>query len=164
MGKRELVFVTFCDADMEEGFTYAIELAKIMGEDLSLLLVQNKKNLMEKVETLLTAISFAEADEHETARQVMAVDEKSPMNNKAKLAMLVKLGKIKGIQVHAHITNLDAISGISAFLKEHSGIDKILLSPSMTESENITEKDLTRLVRMVSRPVVTMTRYDRRAA
>lgn len=164
MGKRELVFVTFCDAYMEEGLTYAIELAKTMDEDLSLLLVQKKRNLTQKVETLLTAISFAEADEHETAQQVMAIDEKSPKNNKAKLAKLVKWGKKEGIQVHAHTTNLDAISGISAFLKEHSGIDKILLSPSMAEAGNITAKDLTRLVRTASRPIVTMTRHDRRAA
>jgi L-lactate utilization protein LutB len=164
MGKRGLVFVTFSDADMDGGLTYAIELAKTMDEDLSLLLVKKKKDFMKKFETLLTAISFAEADEHETARQVMAVDEKSPRNNKAKLAKLVKMCRQEGIQVHIHSTDLDAISGISAFLKEHSGIDKILLGPSMAEAENITAKDLTRLVRTASRPVVTMTRHDRRAA
>ena len=79
MGKRELVFVTFCDENiMKEGLSYAIELAKIMNEDLSLLLVRKKKDFMKKFEALLTAISFAEADEPETARQVMAVDEKPP--------------------------------------------------------------------------------------
>jgi L-lactate utilization protein LutB len=135
-----------------------------MDEDLSLLLVKKKKDFMKKFETLLTAISFAEADEHETARQVMAVDEKSPRNNKAKLAKLVKMCKQEGIQVHIHSTDLDAISGINAFLKEHSEIDKILLGPSMAEAENIKAKDLTRLVRTASRPVVTMTRHDRRAA
>jgi hypothetical protein len=165
MGKKELVFVTFCDENIvKEGLSYAIDLAKIMGEDLSILLVQKKKDFMKKFETLLTAISFAEADEHETALQVMAVDEKSPKGDRAKLARLVRMCKQEGIQLHIHSTDLDAIAGINAFLKGHSGIDKILLGPSIVEAENIKAKDLTRLARTVLRPVVTMTRHDRRAA
>jgi len=165
MGKKELVFVTFRDENIvKEGLSYAIDLAKIMGEDLSLLLVQKKKDFVKKFETLLTAISFAEADEHETARHVMAVDEKSPKSERVKLAKIVRLCKHEGIQVHIYSTDLDAIAGINAFLKGHSGIDKILLGPSIAEAENIKAKDLTRLARTASRPVVTMTRHDRRAA
>jgi hypothetical protein len=94
MGKKELVFVTFCDENtVKEGLSYAIELAKIMGEDLSLLLVQKKKDFMKKFDTLLTAISFTEADEHETARHVMAVDEKSPKSDRVKLAKIVRMCK-----------------------------------------------------------------------
>jgi hypothetical protein len=66
--------------------------------------------------------------------------------------------------VHIHSTDLDAIAVINAFLKGHSGIDKILLGPSIAEAENIKAKDLTRLARTASRPVVTMTRHERRAA
>ena len=39
-----------------------------------------------------------------------------------------------------------------------SGIDKVVLSPVMTESGIVTSKDLNRLVRTASRPIVTMTR------
>jgi ribosomal protein L31E len=53
---------------------------------------------------------------------------------------------------------LDAISGIRKFLKEHTGIDKVVLSPAITEAGNVTSKDLNRLVRTASRPIVTMTR------
>jgi len=59
---------------------------------------------------------------------------------------------------------LDIIAGINAFLKGHSGIDKILLGLSIAEAEDIKAKDLMRLVRTALRPVVTMTRHDRRAA
>jgi hypothetical protein len=66
------LFVTYRDENIEEGVSYAVELAKAMYEDITLLLVQKKSNLMEKLENLMTAVSFAEADEHDTARQIMA--------------------------------------------------------------------------------------------
>jgi hypothetical protein len=165
MGKKELVFVTFCDENIvKEGLSYAIDLAKIMREDLSLLLVRKKKDFMKKYETLMTAVSFAEADEHDTARQVMAVDEESPESDVVKLAKIAKVCRREGIQVRIYSTNLDTIEGVNAFLKGHPGVDKILLGPSVADTENIKVKDLTRLAKMASRPVVTMTKHDRRAA
>src|SRR5512134_806228 len=74
MGKRQLLFVTYRDENIEEGGMYAIELAKAMYEDITLLLVQKKSNFMEKLGEMMTAVSFAEADEHDTARQIMAGD------------------------------------------------------------------------------------------
>jgi len=99
MGKRELVFVPFWDKNiMKDGLFYAIELAKIMYEDPSLLPVQKKKDFMKKFETLLTPKSLAGVDEHETARHVMAVDAKSPKSDKVKLAALAKMCTQEGIQ------------------------------------------------------------------
>ena len=72
MGKRQLLFVTYGDENLEEGVSYAIELAKAMYEDITLLLVKKQSNLMDKLGNLMTAVSFAEADEHETAREIMA--------------------------------------------------------------------------------------------
>ena len=58
----------------------------------------------------------------------------------------------------------DLISGIRSFLKGNQSIDKVVLSPGVTESEALTTKDLNRLVRSASRPIVTMTRQSVRAA
>ena len=66
--------------------------------------------------------------------------------------------KQEGIQVNVQHTDLDTVAGIRAFLKNHTGIDKVVLSPVMTEAGNVTSKDLNRLVRTASRPIVTMTR------
>ena len=159
MGKRQLLFVTYRDENLEEGVSYAIELAKAMYEDITLLLVKKPTNLMDKLGDLMTAVSFAEADEHETAREIMAGDSpEKQVAYDAKLAELMVRCKQEGISVNVQRTDLDAVTGIRSFLKNNAGIDKVVLSPVMTESGNVTSKDLNRLVRTASRPIVTMTR------
>jgi hypothetical protein len=159
MGKRQLLFVTYGDENLEEGVSYAIELAKAMYEDITLLLVQKKSNLIEKLGNLMTAVSFAEADDHETARQIMAGGSQDGQERlERKLAELAERCKREGVQVNVQHTALDAVSGIRTFLRDHTGIDKVVLSPVVTEAGNVTAKDLNRLVRTASRPIVTMTR------
>ncbi len=159
MGKRQLLFVTYRDENLEEGVSYAIELAKAMYEDITLLLVQKKSNLMDKLGNLMTAVSFAEADEPETAREIMAGGRAEAEGNYEKvLAGLVEKCRKEGIQVSVQNTELDAVSGIRTFLKNHAGVDKVVLSPAVTGSDNVSAKDLNRLVRTASRPIVTMTR------
>lgn len=159
MGKRQLLFVTYGDENLEEGVSYAIELAKAMYEDITLLLVQKKNNLIEKLGNLMTAVSFAEADDHETARQIMAGGSQDGHERlERKLAELAERCKREGVQVNVQYTGLDAVSGIRTFLRDHTGIDKVVLSPVVTEAGNVTAKDLNRLVRTASRPIVTMTR------
>ncbi len=159
MGKRQLLFVTYHDENLDEGVSYAVELAKAMFEDITLLLVQKKANIMEKIGTLMTAVTFAEAGEDGTARQIMAEgNQAAPEKIQKKLAEIAERCKREGIQVSVERTDLDAVSGIRAFLKSHTGIDKVVLSPVVTEAGNVTPKDLNRLVRTASRPIVTMTR------
>ena len=159
MGKRQLLFVTYRDENLEEGVSYAIELAKAMYEDITLLLVQKKNNLMDKLGNLMTAVSFAEADEHETARQIMAGgSEEAEGRYEKMLTGLVEKCRGEGIRVSIQNTDRDAVSGIRSFLKDHAGIDKVVLSPAVTGSDSVSSKDLNRLVRTASRPIVTMTR------
>ncbi len=159
MGKRQLLFVTYRDENLEEGVSYAIELAKAMYEDITLLLVQKKSNLIDKLGNLMTAVSFAEADEHETAREIMQDGSDGAEGRYEKvLAELVEKCRKEGIQVSVQDTDLDVVSGIRTFLKNHAGIDKVVLSPAVTGSDTVSAKDLNRLVRTASRPIVTMTR------
>ncbi len=53
MGKRQLLFVTYRDEDLDVGLAYTIELAKAMYEDIVLLLVQKKDTLAKKFEDLM---------------------------------------------------------------------------------------------------------------
>jgi len=159
MGKRQLLFVTYRDANLEEGVSYAIELAKAMYEDITFLLVQKKENFMDKFETLMTAVTFAEAGEADTAREIMANTSASAgARHETLLAGLMDACRKEGIHASVEESSLDAVSGIRAFLKSHTGIDKVVLSPVITEAGNVTSKDLSRLVRTASRPIVTMTR------
>ena len=159
MGKRQLLFVTYRDENLEEGVSYAIELAKAMYEDITLLLVQKKSNLMDKLGNLMTAVSFAEADEHETAREIMANGtEADQMRYEKVIVGLTEKCRKEGIEVSVQDTDNDVVTGIRAFLKNHVGIDKVVLSPAVTGSDTVSAKDLNRLVRTSSRPIVTMTR------
>lgn len=159
MGKRQLLFVTYRDENLEEGISYAIELAKAMYEDITLLFVQKQSSLMDKLGNIMTAVSFAEAGEHDTARLIMTEsDQVAKGIYEKEVNTVVKNCIQQGIHASVHASNLDAISGIRKFLKEHAGIDKVVLSPAITEAGNVTSKDLNRLVRTASRPIVTMTR------
>jgi hypothetical protein len=158
MGKRQLLFVTYRDENLEEGVSYAIELAKAMYEDITLLLVRKKNNLMDKFENLMTAVTFAEAGEHDTAREMMAGSPQAAERAKKLLARVKEKCAKEGIAVTVEDSDQDAVSGIRLFLKNHTGIDKVVLSPLITEAGNVTSKDLNRLVRTSSRPIVTMTR------
>jgi hypothetical protein len=159
MGKRQLLFVTYRDENLEEGDSYAIELAKAMYEDITLLLVQKRTNLMDKLGNLMTAVTFAEADEHDTAREIMSSASKATMEQHEQvIAGLVEKCRKEGIQVVVHDTNEDTVTGIRVFLKNHAGIDKVVLSPAVTGSDNVSARDLSRLVRTASRPIVTMTK------
>lgn len=159
MGKRQLLFVTYRDENLEEGVSYAIELAKAMYEDITLLFVQKQGRIRSRLENLMTAVSFAEAGEHDTARQIMTEGSQVVKGVYEKeVDTIVRKCLQQGIQANVHATDLDAISGIRKFLKEHGGIDKVVLSPAITEAGNVTSKDLNRLVRTASRPIVTMTR------
>jgi hypothetical protein len=159
MGKRQLLFVTYRDENLEEGVSYAVELAKAMFEDITLLLVQKKSNLMDRIGNLMTAVSFAEADEHDMAREIMQDGSGSAEGRYEKLLVgLVEKCRREGIQVNVQDTDLGVLSGIRMFLKNHGGIDKVVLSPAVTGSDTVSAKDLNRLVRTASRPIVTMTR------
>src|SRR5512135_398324 len=113
MGKRQLLFVTYRDENLEEGVSYAIELAKAMYEDITVLLVQKKSNIMDRLGNLMTAVSFAEADEHDTARQIMSEGAADTRGRYEKMIDgLVASCRREGVQVGVEETNLDAVTGI----------------------------------------------------
>jgi hypothetical protein len=159
MYKRQLLFVTHRDDNLAEGVSYAIELAKAMDEDIILLFVQKRSNLIVNVENLMTAVTFAEAGGHITARQIATEDSRGVEEVYSKeLDAVVKKCLHEGIHVSVHTSALDAISGTRKLLRERRGIDKVVWSPAITAAGDITSKDMNRLVRTVSRPIVTMTR------
>jgi hypothetical protein len=156
MEKRHLLFVTHRDADLTEGVSYAVELAKTMNEDIMLLFVQKRSGLIGKVEDLMTAVAFAEAGDRDTARWIASGNSREV--KEVELDAVVSECFLKGIHLSVHMSELDAISGTRKFLKEHRSIDKVVLSPAITAAGNVSSREMDRLVRSVSRPIVTMTR------
>ena len=165
MNKRQLLFVTYQDEHVDEGISYAIELAKAMFEDIVVLLVQKKDTLKSQFDTLMTGVAFAEAGEHETAREIVSGAGKLlPATLNSKITELVLQSSKAGVHLEVRHTDKDVVSGIRSFLKGQGNIDKVVLSPAVTESEMLTTRDLNRLVRTASRPIVTMTRQSVLAA
>ena len=63
-----------------------------------------------------------------------------------------------GVHLDVQNTEQDVVTSIRTYLKQNEGIDKVVLSPAVTGNGNVSAKDLNRLVRTASRPIVTMTR------
>lgn len=163
MSKRQLLFVTYLDDNAHEGFAYALDLAKALSEDMVLLLVPKKESFSDKFEQLMTGASFAEEGEHETAREIMKSGIEGAFDPAKITEMVIEASKA-GVHLSREIGSRDVVACIRSFLKNHTGIDKVVLSPAITESEILTTRDLTRLVRSASRPVITMTRQALSAA
>jgi hypothetical protein len=165
MNKQQLLFVTYEDEQLDEGISYAIELAKAMIEDIVVLLVRKKDALKERFEDLMAGVAFAEEGEHETARQLTRPGERgfSPIIDKKITEMVVASSK-SGVHLAVQNTDKDVVASIRSYLKGNSIVDKVVLSPAVTEGEVLTTRELNRLVRTASRPIVTMTRQSVRAA
>lgn len=162
MSKRQLLFVTYRDANvLGEGISYAIELAKAMQEDIVFLLAPRKKTLFRTLENMMAGVAFAEQGEHETAREISEpASGKVLMKYREKITELMHKCSKAGVHLDLRETGLDIISGIRNFVSLNPGIDKVVLSPSVTESEVLSTRDLNRLVRTASRPIVTMTKQS----
>ncbi|HAR46219.1 MAG: hypothetical protein A2X56_11390 [Nitrospirae bacterium GWC2_57_13] len=155
MKKRKLLFVTYGEEGLEAGFSYAVELAKALYENIALLLLR-KNGVKDSFENLMSAVTFAEAGEHETAMSMLKTVSQNSLERK--VSELVDQCGREGVGVSVHTSDSDAVKGIKMFLKEHSGVDKVVLSPVVTEDGQVSSRDLNRLVRTASRPIVTMTR------
>jgi hypothetical protein len=154
--RRQLLFVTYENGDLDEGLNYAIDLAKTMGKDIAILIAANKKSLKEKFEDLMTAVAFAEANDHETAKDIISGGSTTGLEER--VDQLAEKCQRSGVSVNIHSATADLFSAIRDFLGRKSGIDMVLLSPSITDNGNVSARELNKLVRTASRPVVTMAR------
>ena len=155
--KKNLLFVTYHNEDCDEGLSYAIDLAKIMGEGITILMVY-KNRLIKKFDDLMTAITFAEAGEDEIAKSIMLDSKKEADRPEEKLNFLIEKCRESGVDVNVQTESKDIVSAVKDFLGKKTTIDMVLLSPCVTDNGNVTAKELQKLVKTVSRPIVTMTK------
>lgn len=158
--KKKLLFVTYFDEHPDEGLSYVLELAKVMNEDLMIFLLR-KRRVSAKVDDLMSAVTFAEANEHETARQKVAGDHPNPEeNSEKKLAGLFYRCRKSGIKVDLYSSRADVISAIEEYFKQRNGVDIVLLGPNIADHSNLTQRKLRRLSDTVARPIVTIARQS----
>jgi hypothetical protein len=156
--KHKLLFVTYKDNHEDEGLSYVIELAKTLNKDLTIFLIW-KKRLSKRIENVLTAATFAEADEHETAREMIAGDaKKGNGKDDPKLEPFVGKCHESGIEVDIRSFKQDVFPTIKNYFKRRNGIDIVLLGPNVAGAGNITTRELKRLAHTISRPIVTIAR------
>jgi len=156
--KKQLLFVTYPNEELEDGLSYAVDLARTMNDGITVLLVKREK-LMKKFEDMMSAVAFAEEGLHETARYLASGNgpDGDGLTRKSLEAIQGKCREV-GVQVNIHSVTMDTVAAVKDFLRQSTGIDMILLSPEVTGDGAISGRDLQRLVRTASRPIVTMSR------
>jgi hypothetical protein len=153
--RNNLLFVTCHGERFEEGLSYALDLARTMSKEITILMIF-KKGLMQRIEDMMTAVTFAEAGEHETAlmHYVFSNSEGSVRQD----SILAARCRDLGVPVTVQTANGDIITSITDVLGTMKTIEMVLLSPSVAGHDTVTARGLRRLVRTASRPVVTMRR------
>ncbi len=154
--KEKLLFVTKGGADCDNGFTYILELAKTLNAGIAVLLVYNKRT-METYEDVMAAVAFAEAGDHETVKELMHKQEKEIKEIEDRKAReLTERCREVFVDLTYQTAVGDPITAIKDFLKNKPNIDMILLSPNL--SENKKGIDLKKLLKNITKPIVTISR------
>lgn len=151
MTNSEILFAAYCDEQLEEGFSYAMYLAEQLKAGLRILLLE-KESLSQKIDSTMAAVTFAEANEHRTAKSFL--EKKSIGKTTASLcAALPARCEAAHISASVHFGFSDIVKSVTDFMRNMK-VDMVLLSPTVTKNE----KAVRRLIKSAHRPVVTMAR------
>lgn len=155
---KQILFATYHDESYEEGLSYAMDLAKTMADGIEILMIYKRK-VMEKFDDVMTAVTFAESDEYKTARELISNDLSSlGQDLEHRLRLIKEKCEKAGMQAEVNISAAGVLSSIKNILKNNKRIDMVVLSPSITADGHITSRELNKLVKTSSRPVVTMSK------
>ncbi len=153
--KKKMLFVTYLDEHPEAGFSYVIELAKVLNEDLMVFLLREKR-LSGNSDESAGADALTAAVGVGTEGQTITADTQDAPETEKKLAGLVYKCKKSGIKVDLYSLRSDVVSSIEEYFRHKNGIDIVLLGPNITEHSHITQRTLKKLSDTVARPIVTM--------
>lgn len=148
MKTKEILFVTYQDKTYDEGLSYALYLAGMLGLGLKILLIGNG-GLMARFDNILSAVTFADDGGHEKP-----LDSGEPDSARMHLKISEQCQEA-GVKANIHTRLSSSTAVIKDFLsKPH--IDMVLLSPSISKRN----KFLKNLVKDSKRPVVTITQWS----
>lgn len=153
--KRNILFVTSQDGGGNDGLPYVIDLAKITRKGIAVLMLYKSK-LSEKFDNFMTAITFAESNEHKIALELLNNSTFEGSTGK-KLQEIQEKCIESGIEPHIYTTSKDIPSALQGLLEKDRSFDMILFSPNIKGDGKLCVRDMKKLLRMVSMPIVTLT-------
>ncbi|MBI4685593.1 MAG: hypothetical protein HY755_10375 [Nitrospirae bacterium] len=154
--KEKLLFVTKGGENCDEGFSYVLQLAKTLNAGISVLMVYSK-GVMDTYDDVMAAVAFAEAGQIETVKELMHEQEKEiTMIQDRKIKELTERCRENSLELIYQVAAGDMINAIKHFLKERPGIDMVLLSPNLSENRKCI--DFKKLLKNITKPIVTITR------
>lgn len=156
--KRNLLFVTYQNENFDEGLTYAIDLSKTLGKGLAVLLLEEKKGMVARLSDIMAASAFAEACEPTVAIEMANEGRPTVRETQERTTRIVRKCQMSGVEVTVKTTALDILAAIKDALKQASDIDMVVLGPTVTQDKQVTAKELNRLVKFATKPVVTIAR------
>jgi len=148
--------VTHHDENFDEGLSYAVDLAKTMGNSIGILMVYRKR-VFEKSGGVTPAATSGEPGIDKTARELISEDYgKRREDLDKRLSMIEDACRKEGVDVDVSMAAAEVVPAIKDVLKQNTRIGMVLLSPGITNDSDINTKILNRLVKSASRPIVTM--------
>lgn len=151
--QEKILFVTRGGEDSDNGFAYAVELAKSLNTGIAVLMVYSK-HASTVYEDVMAAIAFAEAGDTETVRNLMHEQEEEIKNGaEKKIKEFIEICEKNSLSLVHHTAFDDTISAIKNFLKERPFIDMVLLSPNLSDKKGI---DFKKLLKNITKPIVAM--------
>ncbi|MGA2191878.1 MAG: hypothetical protein ABSG42_00675 [Nitrospirota bacterium] len=158
MRRRSLLFVTYRNnGHFDDGLSYAIHLAKTLGKDLSVLLLK-ERGLIDKFSDMIATSAFAEACEP-TAAIEMSEGRKTRDDAGKRGAEIGKKCRMEGVDVQVRATDKDLLPAIRESIAESDNIEMVLLGPTVTDGGSVSARELSRLVKSATRPVITIARH-----
>ncbi|MEC4684217.1 MAG: hypothetical protein VST71_00585 [Nitrospirota bacterium] len=154
--KGRVLFVTKEDENFSDGFSYAMELSKIVNGGIYILLYHDT-NILKRFEDDMAAAALAEAGEFETADQILNEEEtllKADANKK--VALLAQECSDPAMLVDYRLATGDLVSAIRGVLQDKASIEMVILSPSLMDNGKAIS--LKKLRKYITRPIVTMSR------
>ncbi len=153
--KEKILFVTKGGENCDEGFSYALELAKALNSGIEVLMVYPRQMLI-SFEDVMSAAAFVEAGDFNSVKTLLDSQEHELRETeKRKIGEMGEKAREIAVGLMHRVASGDTTSAIKDYLKNRPGVDMVLLSPTLAGNNKIL--DLKKLMKNISKPIVNIT-------